>query len=142
MKMMTKGYVVRLVDLLETKGVVVQLFNGQRWEINKEKAQRFSTFYEGGKPYEVIFAERPTEELFNQIKLVLDKKGSILARRIQKNLPLKTIKVNDVFRYKIADPKKAALKIYQAIEEQEDQEFARQMIMHWYSNHSDELIKK
>lgn len=140
--MMTKGYAVRLIDLLETKGVIVQLFNGQRWKINNEKALRFSIFYEGGKPYEVNFGERSTEELFDQIKLVFDKKGSILARRIQKNLPLKTIKVNDVFRYKIADPKKAALKIYQAIEEQEDQEFARQMIMHWYSNHSDELIKK
>lgn len=139
---MTKGYVVRLIDLLETKGVVVQLFNGQRWKINKEKALRFSIFYEGGKPYEVNFGERLTEELFDQIKLVFDKKGSILARRIQTNLPLKTIKANDVFRYKRADSKKAALKIYQAIEEQEDQEFARQMITHWYSNNPGELIEK
>lgn len=60
-----RGYVINLDDLLKAKEVVVQLFNGQRWKINEKKAFRFSSFYEEGKPYTVIFVEGTTEELFS-----------------------------------------------------------------------------
>lgn len=139
---MSKGYVITLDDLLKTKEVVVQLFNGQRWKIKENKAFRFSVFYEEGKPYEVIFAEGTTDELFSQIKLIFDLKGRILARRIQMSHPLKTVRINNFFRVKKPDPKKAALNIYQAIEEQEAQDFGRQMSAYWYSSKKCETLEK
>ena len=73
----------------------VQLFNGQHWKINQEKAFRYATFFEGGKPVEVEFASETTERIYPQIKLVYDQRGKIIAQRLNSNCRLLTTQCNE-----------------------------------------------
>lgn len=139
---MTKGYVIRLNELNTKKELVIQLFNGQRWKLKGEHAIRFSTFYQEGKPYEVAFLEGRTADVFDQIKLVFDQKGRVIAQRIAHDSPLITIRRNDIFKYTQKDPKQAALGIYNQLETQQDQEFGAEMASYWYSTKYNKLVKK
>lgn len=139
---MTKGYVIRLEELITKKELVIQLFNGQRWKLKGENAIRFSTFYQEGKTYEVAFLEGRTDDVFDQIKLIFDQKNRVIAQRMNSDSPLITTRKNDVFKFTQKDPRQAALGIYKQIEKQQDQEFGTEMAKYWYSTKHNKLLKK
>ena len=139
---MTKGYTIQLNDLITKSEIVVQLFNGQRWKIRKNAAIRFTTMLQDGKTYDVEFAEGNTKAIFDQIKLIFDPKGRVIGQRIQKGLPLKTTRVNDIFHVQRPGYPKVPMSIYRMIDEQQDVEYGESMAKYWYSSKRKEFIKK
>lgn len=139
---MTKGYTIHLSELITKSEVVVQLFNGQRWKVRKNAAIRFATMLQDGKTYDVEFAEGNTKAIFDQIKLVFDPKGRVIGQRIQKGLPLKSTRVNNIFKVQMASSPSRSMAIYRMIDEQQDKEFGESMASYWYSSKRKEFIKK
>ncbi|EPH62574.1 hypothetical protein D932_02472 [Enterococcus casseliflavus 14-MB-W-14] len=139
---MTKGYTIQLNDLITKSEIVVQLFNGQRWKIRKNAAIRFTTMLQDGNTYDVEFDEVNTKAIFNQIKLIFDPKGRVIGQRIQKGLPLKTTRVNDIFHVQRPGYPKVPMSIYRMIDEQQDVEYGESMAKYWYSSKNKEYVKK
>lgn len=139
---MTKGYTIQLNDLITKSEIVVQLFNGQRWKIRKNAAIRFTTMLQDGKTYDVEFDEGNTKAIFNQIKLIFDPKGRVIGQRIQKGLPLKTTRVNDIFLVQRPGYPKVPMDIYRIIDEQQDVEYGESMAKYWYSSKNKGYVKK
>jgi hypothetical protein len=139
---MTKGYTIKLSDLITKSEVVVQLFSGQRWKIRKNAAIRFTTMLQDGKTYDVEFAEGNTEAIFDQIKLIFDPNGRVIGQRIQKGLPLKTTRVNDIFQVQKPGYPKVPMAIYRMIDEQQNKEYGESMAKYWYSSKNKRYVKK
>ncbi|MFJ3332841.1 hypothetical protein [Enterococcus sp. NPDC086594] len=139
---MSKGYTIQLSDLTTKNEIVVQLFNGQRWKIRRNAAIRFTTMLQDGKTYDVEFAEGSTEAIFDQIKLIFDSKSRVIGQRIQKELPLKTTRVNDIFHVQKPGYPKVPMAIYHMIDEQQNKEYGESMAKYWYSSKNKRYVKK
>lgn len=86
---MGRGLEVKLSDLIELDAFV-QLFNGQRWRIEKWRSFRYTTFLVNGKPEKVEFAKSKTKDIYSDIKLLLDAEGRVIAQRLNHNCRLLT----------------------------------------------------
>lgn len=86
---MGRGLEVKLSDLIELDAFV-QLFNGQRWRIEKWRSFRYTTFLVDGKPEKVEFAKSKTKDIYSDIKLLLDAEGRVIAQRLNYNCRLLT----------------------------------------------------
>ncbi|EHE8434511.1 hypothetical protein JMJ19_002754, partial [Enterococcus faecalis] len=90
---MTKGLEVRMNDL-RTVNAKVQLMNGQHWILEQGRAYRYMKYFEKGKSVDVIFSKSSLEEIYDQIKILFDREGKIIALRLNKNHRLLTTKNN------------------------------------------------
>ena len=101
-------------DLLEVEADV-QLFNGQKWRLEKDKGFRYTTLFDNGKPQKIYFASEKTEKLFSEIKILFDKKGCIVAQRINRNCRLLTTRENKWFYVQKNTNHKKGLEVYTLI---------------------------
>ncbi|MEB7792069.1 hypothetical protein [Enterococcus faecalis] len=108
---MTKGLEVRMNDL-RTVNARVQLLNGQHWFIEQEVAYRYMKYFEKGKSTDVIFSKSSLEEIYDQIKILFDSKGKVIALRINKKGRLLTTKNNDWKKIQSKQVKTQAIDIY------------------------------
>lgn len=131
---MTRGLEVRVTDL---KGscIYVQLLNGQKWRIENDKAFRYATLFENGKPQPIDFAKSTLEKIYPEIKLLFDTKGRVIAQRLNRNCRLLTTRENKWLKVeknkKINDPRK--LEIYVLLSGIEENEYVKQMNTYIYS---------
>lgn len=86
---MGRGLEVKLSDLTELDAFV-QLFNGQRWRIEKWRSFRYTTILVDGKPEKVEFAKSKTKDIYSEIKLLLDAQERVIAQRLNHNCRLLT----------------------------------------------------
>lgn len=93
---MSRGIEVKLKDLFEVE-VFAQLFNGQRWRIEKWRAFRYTTFLVDGKPEKVEFAKSKTQDIYPEIKVLFDAKGRMIAQRLNHNCRLLTTTKSTLF---------------------------------------------
>ncbi|EMF0296261.1 hypothetical protein ACS4H7_002877 [Enterococcus hirae] len=86
---MGRGLEVKLSDLIGVEAYA-QLFNGQKWRIEKWKAFRYTTFLVDGRSEKVEFAKSKTQDIYPEIKLLFDLKGRVVGQRLNHNCRLLT----------------------------------------------------
>ncbi|WP_368545414.1 hypothetical protein [Enterococcus faecalis] len=111
---MTKGLEVRMNDL-RTVNAKVQLLNGQHWILEQGTAYRYMKYFEKGKSIDVIFSKSSLEEIYDQIKILFDREGKIIALRLNKNHRLLTTKNNQWKKSNVGDFKTQAIDIYELL---------------------------
>lgn len=111
---MTKGLEVRMNDL-RTVNAKVQLMNGQHWILEQGRAYRYMKYFEKGKSVDVIFSKSSLEEIYDQIKILFDREGKIIALRLNKNHRLLTTKNNQWKKSNVGDFKTQAIDIYELL---------------------------
>ncbi|EKZ0221967.1 hypothetical protein QPI77_002580 [Enterococcus faecalis] len=111
---MTKGLEVRMNDL-RTVNAKVQLMNGQHWILEQGRAYRYMKYFEKGKSVDVIFSKSSLEEIYDQIKILFDREGKIIALRLNKNHRLLTTKNNQWKKSNVDDFKTQAIDIYELL---------------------------
>lgn len=111
---MTKGLEVRMNDL-RTVNAKVQLMNGQHWILEQGRAYRYMKYFEKGKSVDVIFSKSSLEEIYDQIKILFDREGKIIALRLNKNHRLLTTRNNQWKKSNVGDFKTQAIDIYELL---------------------------
>lgn len=111
---MTKGLEVRMNDL-RTVNAKVQLMNGQHWILEQGTVYRYMKYFEKGKSMDVIFSKSSLEEIYDQIKILFDREGKIIALRLNKNHRLLTTKNNQWKKSNVGDFKTQAIDIYELL---------------------------
>lgn len=126
---MTKGLLIKLSDLTKTK-VEIKLFNGQRWLVEGITSRRYVIFFTDGKESKVFFQAKSTEELYDEIAVIYDRKGQQIAHRLNKNCRLLTTR--DYKYWDITKPKNRALEVYALIMSIEEKEYEEEIQRYWY----------
>ena len=111
---MTKGLEVRMNDL-RTVNAKVQLMNGQHWILEQGTVYRYMKYFEKGKSMDVIFSKSSLEEIYDQIKILFNREGKIIALRLNKNHRLLTTKNNQWKKSNVGDFKTQAIDIYELL---------------------------
>lgn len=111
---MTKGFEVRMNDL-RTVNAKVQLMNVQHWIFEQGTAYRYMKYFEKDKSMDVIFSKSSLEEIYDQIKILFDREGKIIALRLNKNHRLLTTKNNQWKKSNVGDFKTQAIDIYELL---------------------------
>ncbi|MEJ4197245.1 hypothetical protein [Enterococcus faecium] len=120
---MGRGLEVKLSDLIGVEAYV-QLFNGQKWRIEKWKAFRYTTFLVDGRPEKVEFAKSKTQDIYPEIKLLFDSKGRVVGQRLNSNCRLLTTTENSWFTLKKHNKNKKS--IYDMIDLLEEKAFVKE----------------
>lgn len=100
---------------LRTVNAKVQLLNGQHWILEQGTAYRYMKYFEKGKSMEVIFSKSSLEEIYDQIKILFDREGKIIALRLNKNHRLLTTKNNQWKKSNVGEFKTQAIDIYELL---------------------------
>ncbi|EOK10670.1 hypothetical protein [Enterococcus faecalis] len=111
---MTKGLEVRMKDL-RTVNTKVQLLNGQHWILEAGIAYRYMKYFEKGKSVDVIFSKSSLEEIYDQIKILFDSEGKVIALRLNKNSRLLTTKNNQWKKVRSKKVETQAIDVYELL---------------------------
>lgn len=111
---MTKGLDVRMKDLT-TVNTKVQLLNGQHWILEAGIAYRYMKYFEKGKSVDVIFSKSSLEEIYDQIKILFDSEGKVIALRLNKNSRLLTTKNNQWKKVRSKKVETQAIDVYELL---------------------------
>lgn len=111
---MTKGLEVRMNDL-RTVNTKVQLLNGQHWILEGGIAYRYMKYFEKGQSVDVIFSKSSLEEVYDQIKILFDSEGKVIALRLNKNSRLLTTKNNQWKKVRSKKVETQAIDVYELL---------------------------
>lgn len=118
---MTHGLVLTPVDL-KNVATKVKLFNGQTWNLAKGYAERYVIWYEDGKPTEIVIGREKVDKIFPKIKLLFDKKNTVIAQRPSADARLITTRENHWLKRENKRKEPSELAVYGMIEMIEKQD--------------------
>lgn len=134
---MAKGLIVKCEDLAKVN-VVVKLFNGQRWEIKGNVAERFAIMHKDGKQTRIYFKKKSLREIFPEIHILFDTKNRVIGQRTQPKCRLLTTRANKYFGFTSPNTKTTknqvsrALEVYALIANIDQKEYEEMIQTYWY----------
>ncbi|MBP1047271.1 hypothetical protein I6N96_13390 [Enterococcus sp. BWM-S5] len=83
---MAKNFPIQQKDIERLENATVQLFNKSFWQLYHQQARRFIYLVEDGERHKQEIGQlTATKQIYSEIKLLMDNKGNIIGKRMDRS---------------------------------------------------------